>query len=181
MDFPLPKIIGDNLGAIIPFATFVLGWFGARWTMTKKERKDFEQKLFENGRDLMVAQQDRFQEFAATLAKYINKDGEPTFADFVEISTVGEKLLYQQKIVSDAILSGKVDTKTRDNTLLPSIIETVDRTLPNYYNTLRSIAKRRGFDYEGELRRANYESLYVVVEKYRPSISSDPHGAANIP
>ncbi len=161
-----PKFLTDNSSWIMPAVTFIAGWFGARFTMSKKERKDFEQKQFENGRDLMVAQHEKFQEFTAALSTYVAKKGEPTFDDFVKIATIGETYLYQQKIVSDAILAGKVDEKARDNTLVPSVIETVQKTIPQYYSVLQSIAKKRGFEYHGEFKRQNYESLFLVVEKY---------------
>jgi hypothetical protein len=166
------KAVTENFSVVVPFVTFVLGWFGARLSMTKKERKDFEQKQFENGRDLMLAQHGKFQEFAAALAKYVNKEGEPTFSDFLEIATVGETFLYQQRVTSDAILADKVDSQSRENTLVPSIVETLQKTLPNYYKVLQSIAKKRGFEYDGKLKRENYESLYIVVEKYGRQLPS---------
>src|ERR1700684_4215420 len=101
-----PKVLTDNAPWIVPIGTFVAGWLGARFTMSKKERRDFEQKQFENGRDLMVSQKEEFQEFTSALQIYINKDGDPTFDDFVKIATIGDRYLHQQKIVSDAILAG---------------------------------------------------------------------------
>lgn len=117
----------------------------------------------------MLAQHEKFQEFTSALQKYVAKDSEPTFDDFVQIATIGEKYFYQQKITSNAILAGKVDAHSRDSTLVPRLAETVNSNLPAYYRTLQSIAKRKGFPYSGELRRENYESLYAVVEKYSNS------------
>lgn len=150
----------------IPILTFVLGFFASRWTMTKKERKDLEQTEFENGKELMTARFDRFQEFATALAKYSGKASPVTFDDFMEISVVGEKYFYQQKIVSDAILSGKVDGRSRDDTLVPSIKESIEKSLPTFYQVLQAIAAKKGFEYHGKLERKNYESLYRVVEVY---------------
>ncbi|MGA2313661.1 MAG: hypothetical protein ABSF87_15015 [Xanthobacteraceae bacterium] len=155
------------IGAIgIPIVTFVLGFFASRWTMTKKERKDVEQKQFENSAELMTAQLNLYQEFTAALTKYNDKVGAVTFDDFYAIATTGEKYFYQQKIISDAILSGRVDNNARDNTLVPSIVQTVNKSLPAFYKTLQSIAQKKNFEYHGELRREDYESLYRVVEKY---------------
>jgi hypothetical protein len=168
-----PKFLTDNATWIVPIGTFVAGWFGARFTMTKKERRDFEQKQFENGRDLMAAQHEKYREFAMALSQYINKEGEPTLDDFFKIATAGDTYLYQQKIVGDAILSGKVDTLSRDNTLVPSISETVKKTIPQYYQVLQSIAKKRNYEYHGAYKRENYESLISVVEKYGQPSSDD--------
>lgn len=151
---------------LVPIITFVLGFVVSRFTMTLKERKDWEQKLFENGRGLTEAQNSRFQEFAAALHKYLNKAGEPTLDDFFEISTVGEKYFYQLKISSDAVLSGSVPADVRDNTLVPGIREAVTKSLPAFYSTLQAIAAKKKIRYSGELRRENYESMYAVVEKY---------------
>jgi hypothetical protein len=150
----------------VPIITFILGFFASRWTMTKKERADVSQKQFENAKSLMEAQNATFQEFTAALHKYANKKGKPSLTDFFDISTAGERYFYQQKITCDAILSDKVDASTRDNTLVPKIKESVERTLPDFYKTLQSIAGRREIEYEGTLKRSNYESMYAVVEKY---------------
>ena len=151
---------------IIPIVSFVLGFLVCRFTMSKKERKDYEQKLFENGRELMEAQSSRFQEFSSRLQRYINSSGDPTLDDFFDIAATGEKYFYQLKISSDAILSGKVDAGTRDNTLVPHIREAVQKSLPTFYSVLQAIAKKKGIEYRGKLERANYESVYAVVEKY---------------
>jgi hypothetical protein len=150
----------------IPIATFLLGFFTSRFTLSKKERVDVGQKKFENSKALMEAQNTTFQELSASLHKYANKRGKPSLTDFFDISTAGEKYFYQQKITCDAILSGKVDDSTRDNTLVPKIRESVERTLPDFYKTLKSIADKKEIEYEGKLVRSNYESLYLVVEKY---------------
>jgi hypothetical protein len=154
------------VAVVVPIATFLLGFFASRWTMTKKERKDFQQKQFENSKSLMESQLARFQEFSATLKKYIEKEGEPTLDDFYEVSTVGERYFYQQQVTSDAILAGNVDPNSRDNTLVPRIRETVQKSLPAFYEILKKIAKKKGFEYNGSLKRENYASIYAVVEKY---------------
>jgi hypothetical protein len=143
-----------------------VGFFVSRWTMTKKERKDYEQILYENGNDLMEKQNDTFQEFTKSLKMYIENKDTPTLDNFYQIATSGEKYFYQQKIASDAILTNKVDARVRDNTLVPSIKETVSKSLPEYYKSLKNISGKNGFRYTGELKRDNYESLYLVVEKY---------------
>ncbi|MBU0908591.1 MAG: hypothetical protein KKA54_20655 [Proteobacteria bacterium] len=156
----------DYEKVLIPIITFVLGFFFSRFTLSLSERKQYEQKLFENGIELMEAQNSRFQEFAAVLHKYINKTGEPTLDDFFDISTVGEKYFYQLKISSDAIIAGKVSKEVRDNTLMPNIKEAVTKSLPTFYSTLQAIAAKKNIVYNGELKRENYESMYYVIERY---------------
>lgn len=165
-DETLLDFLRDYEKVLFPIITFILGFLVSRFSMTLKERKDYEQKLFENGKGLMEAQNSRFQEFAAALQKYLNKTGEPTLDDFFEISTIGEKYFYQLKISSDAVLSGSVPTDVRDNTLVPGIKEAVTKSLPTFYSTLQLIAAKKNIAYSGELKRENYESMYSVVEKY---------------
>lgn len=165
-DGTLLDFLRDYEKALFPIITFVLGFIVSRFTMSLKERKDYEQKLFENGKGLMEAQNSQFQEFTAALQKYINKTGEPTLDDFFEISTIGENYFYQLKISSDAILAGKVATDVRDNTLVPAIKEAITKSLPIFYSTLQTIAAKKNILYRGKLKRENYESMYSVVEKY---------------
>ena len=156
----------DYEKAIFPILTFLLGFASSRFTMTMSERKQYEQKLFENGKQLLEAQNARFQELSSALQKYASRSGEPTLDDFFEVSTVGEKYFYQLEICSDAILLGKVDSETRDKTLVPRIRDAVKKTLPTFYEVLQSIASKRGIEYHGKLRREDYEGLFTVVEKY---------------
>ncbi len=150
----------------ISMITFVLGFLTSRFTMTKKERKDIEQKNFENAKDLAEKQNERFQDFATTLKKYISNKPNTTFDDFYSIATSGERYFYQQAITCEAIISGKVDPGFRDQTLVPKVRETVEKSLPTFYDILNEIAKEKGFAYDGKLVRKNYESLYQVAEKY---------------
>jgi hypothetical protein len=157
---------------VIPVLTFVLGFLTSRFTLTKKERKDVEQKQFETTKSLMESQNDRFQEFAGALAKYNAKTDDPTLDDFFVIATIGQKYFDQQIVTSEAILADKVDPALRNNSLIPKLVETVERILPAYYRTLRNIAERKGIRYDGVLDRKNYESLYLVVETYGKHLSA---------
>jgi hypothetical protein len=157
----------DNTSAFVPIITFILGFLVSRLTMSKKEKRDYEQKLFDNSKDLMIAQHDRFLEFSSTLRKYVSNQDNPTLEDFYEIAVNGEKYFYQLKIISDAILSNKVDMNSRDNTLVPKVKEAVEKVLPKFYDILTKIAQKNDFDYNGVLKRENYESLYKVSEKFR--------------
>jgi hypothetical protein len=125
-----------------------------------------DQQVFENGTDLMEKQNDRYNEFAEALNRYIVSNGSSTFDDFYAIATSGDKYFYQQQIISEAILADRVSKKMRDTTLVPSIAETINTTLPSYYRELDKIAKKNNFAYNGKFDRKKYESLYEVVEKF---------------
>jgi len=169
-------IAKDNFSPVQWFFGGAIGFLATRWTLTKKERLDAEQKLFENGRDLMLAQNARYQEFTNALQKYITKKKDPTFDDFLSIATAGDNYFHQLTIVSNAILAGKVDSHSRDATLVPRIEEAIKSNLPGYYSTLQSIAARKGYEYSGKLQRSQYQAIYAVVEKYgnmRPPIQDE--------
>ena len=151
---------------LLPIVTFMLGFIVSRFTMTKKERLDFAQVQFNNAKALMEARHARFQEFTTAMKRYATKTEEPDLDDFFQIATTGENYFYQLKITGDAILSGKVDSKSRDNTLVPAIEEAITKSLPTFYQTLQSIARRKDYSYHGVLKRENYESLYAAVEKF---------------
>lgn len=165
MNEALWSFLGDWKNIPVPVVTFVLGWFGSRWSLSKKERKDLEHRKYEISKNLMVDQHARFQEFTSCLNEYLQAE-QATSDLFVKIATSGERYFYQQKITANAILSDQVDAHARDNTLVPKIEEAVHKNLPNYYDVLCRVAKRSGFTFEGKLKRENYEELYRVIEKY---------------
>lgn len=146
--------------------TFILGFFASRLTMTRKEKNDVAQANFQNSKELMERQEETYQGYVSAIRGYIDCLDEDGLDHFFNISTLGETYFYQLKIASDAILSGRVDPVARDNTLLPKIREAVSRTLPDHYKTLQEIAKKKGFRYNGHLRRQDYEGIYSLVEKY---------------
>jgi hypothetical protein len=143
----------------------VLGFFGARFWFTKKERVDFEQKNYENSTSLVDLHKRAFDGYAAAIQFYC-ATSEPTFDIFTAIATQGDVYFYQAGLMCAAILSNKVDPQLRDHVLLPKIASLAHKTLPDHYETLQTIAKRKGFAYGGELRRQNYTSIFTVVEKY---------------
>lgn len=155
-----------TLDIVVPIGTFVLGFFVSRFTLSKRDQKDIQQRLFENSKALVAENEARYQEFCGAIKRYAEGSGPPTLDDFHQITAAGERYFTQQKITADAIFAGNVDDKTRDHTLVPGIKETIERSLPRYYESLKNIAQKHDLPYSGELRRENYESLYSVVEKY---------------
>ena len=150
----------------VPFATFVLGFLTSRFTMSKKERADTSRAAFQDTRALMERQEQTFQAYASAINSYLTATSDSEVDHFLSIATTGETYFYQLKIACDAILSGNVDEVSRDNTLLPKIREATLETIPQHYETLKDISKKKKFNYSGELRRENYRSLYATIEKF---------------
>ncbi|MGY4418655.1 flagellar biosynthesis chaperone FliJ [Bradyrhizobium sp. JR6.1] len=69
----LIAFVTANFAPLQLAAGAVLGFLATRFTMTKKERLDFRRQLSENGKSLMLAQQERYRDFMDTFEKYLNK------------------------------------------------------------------------------------------------------------
>ena len=145
---------------------FVLGFITSRFTMTKKERKDYKAKLQDNSNSMLKSLDEQFQKFTLALREYTSIEGAPTSLEFYKVATTGEGYFTQMKMICDSILSGNVDSQSVMNTHRQNVKEVVDKSLPAFYQTMQEIAEATGIDYQGELKRENYESIYVVYEKY---------------
>lgn len=156
----------EYLGKVtVPIVTFVAGFLVSRFTQTKAQRREDEDRKFGRAQELQHAHEAKFQRFCEALQAYIAAQ-DPGLDEFHLVATTGQSYLDQMKLISDAILSENVPAGGRDGTLVRLVLECADRTLPQYYGALRDIAERNTFAYSGELRRENYESIYAVVAKY---------------
>lgn len=153
---------------VLPVATFVAGFIISRFTLTKKDRKDIEQKNFENTAKLLEQHDLAYTGYTQAIDDYASAQS-PDAANFLEIATKGDRYFDQIHAMSTAILSDKVDANSRENHLLPKIRAVADRTLSSHYGILESIAKKQGFVYSGELRRSDYNAIFSIMEKYGPS------------
>jgi len=151
---------------VTAFISFVLGFFASRFTMSKKERKDYSLKLQENSNKLSVDLDEKFQIFTAAIGVYNQKKFSPDPNDFFEIATKGESYFAQCRAICDSILSGIVDKKSIENTHLPIVKDVIEKSLPVFYDTLQDISKKNSIQYDGILKKENYKSIYEVYDKY---------------
>lgn len=152
----------------LPVGGFVVGFLTSRWTLSKKERKDFEQKNYENTTALIAQFDAAYDAYTRALRAYIEA---PTAngSDFYEVATKGDRYLVIINLISGAILSDKVDTQLRDEVLLAKVRDAFARTLPQHYEALQKIAAKHGFAFSGELRREDYGAIYGVIDKFGPT------------
>lgn len=151
---------------LVPIAaSFVLGLLVPRFWLTKKDRRDLEQKNYENTTRLIEQHDGAYDEYAKAISAYTAAPGVDAGA-FVEIATKGDRYLYQLNLLAAAILSGKVDERVRDEVLFPKVRRAAAETLPDRYATLKEVAEKHGIPYEGELRRSDYGAIYSVVERF---------------
>lgn len=155
------------LAVVGMLGTLLLG-FLARFSMTPKERKDVEQKNYENAVKVVDTHKDAYRDYAAAMTAYCSADP-PTVEAFDWLSAAGDAYFHQIGLMCDAILSGKVDPQIRDNTWLPKIKVAFEKTLPNHYATLEAQAAKHAWPWKGELRRSDHESIHAVVERYSGS------------
>lgn len=167
----------------LPILTFIAGALLSRFTMSKAERTSSLQVKSQQAAALAGLQNDRSIELMTALAAYARKKTKPTLKDFLSVSSAANRFLYQQKVIADAIMAGTVDPVSRDNTLMPSLIETAERLIPRIYGDLKEIAEKNKLPYPDDFKRENYEGIYSAVEKYGdcvPVRASRPR-AANRP
>ena len=149
----------------LPIGTFIGGFLVSWLTLSKKDRLEHKQRLYKNAKELSDEQETAYNEFISALSEYISAN-EPTMKMFIKISTTGDNYFRRLKSTAEAIMNDSVDSLIRDETLLPMLKEAVVKNLPTYYEVLNKISSKKGFDYHGELRRSNYESIFSAVEKY---------------
>lgn len=179
LDAETIKQCSTQVNLWLPAATFVAGLFATRFTMSKSERFNANQAKFTLTKEMAKARHEAYLELKSALHLYAEQAGKPTLQDFLEISGKAQTYLYQQKLIADAILSDKLDTVSRDETLIPSLCETANKTIPSVYKTLKSIADKNGLPYPDEFERSNYMSIFSAIERYAPSSALMPPAANN--
>lgn len=151
---------------LVPMLTFLLGFCISRFTMSKKEKVDYKVKLQEMSNSLSDTLDERYDEFVSALAAYVNKKGKPSFTDFFNISSTGERYFSAMTTICNSINTGCLDKKTIVNTYIPKIKELVEKTLPQHYEALQEISKKKNFAYSGKLEECNYKSIYEVYQRW---------------
>lgn len=166
------KVAGDAVdwGAykeLVPVLTFVLGFLAARFTLSKKERFDVSAQKQSRAEQLAKDREAAFQEFYASMQVMANKEVPLTLDDFAAVDRSGGKYFGAIVRICDAILADQLPNQGVRNTMLQTVKEAIERSLPDFYRTLRDIAKSLSLSYGGEFRRMDYESVFVVYEKFR--------------
>lgn len=149
----------------LPLLTGIVGWFGNQFWMSKKDRKDLEQKNYENATSLRDNHDKAYDAYTKALADY---DAAPNadVTNFVEIARAGDRYFLQLNFLCAAIMSGKVDASVRDDVMLAKIKAAADRTIPHHYKSLSDISQKHGFTHPSEFSREDYNAIYAVVERY---------------
>ncbi|MET3526478.1 hypothetical protein [Phenylobacterium koreense] len=158
---PLWLTILSAVGALL------IGLLG-RFTLSKKDKKDLEQKNYENSMKIIESHESSYKTYTQALSTYSDSD-DPSFDDFMKLASAGDLYFHHAGMMCNAILSGKVDESIRDNTWLPKIKLIFERLLPAHYEVLQGQATKKGYPYTGKMRRQDHESIYAVVEKFSNS------------
>jgi len=150
------------------------GFLVSRFTLSKAERKTVEQQMYENADKHAGRRAEKYKAFSDVLLQYCNKADAPTLDDFFAISTAGDNYFNELRAIADAVLAGKIDKGMRDNTFVPDVHLALQKNVPLYYETLTSIAEKVGLTFNGGFERKNFESMYLVVEKFGLSLDNAP-------
>lgn len=78
----------------LPVGGFIAGFFTSRWTLTKKDRKDVEQKNFENTAKLIEQHDAAYAEYTKALTAYFDAP-RAVLDNFVDIATKGDRYFIQ--------------------------------------------------------------------------------------
>lgn len=155
---------------VIPVATFLIGnvcgFVATRFTMPADKKQEMKDRRHEIGKNHQMEVDKRFIEFCNAMARYVAKKGPATLDDFQSISMSGDMYFSYLKIVSDAVMNGNVEDYTRRHVFVPALCEALEKNIPQYYGMLQTIADRMGTSFTGRFERANYESIFLAVEKY---------------
>lgn len=146
----------------------LVGFVISRFTLSKKEAKDVQLGNYGNTERLIDEHDRSYDAYSNALAAYVTR-AEPTIENFIAIATCGDRYFDRLNQISSAILGGNVDPQMRDDLLLPKVRSAVERTVPDHFDTLQKIAKKRGIQNPAELRRSDFTALYAVVETYGPT------------
>ncbi|MGE0008354.1 MAG: hypothetical protein AB7S92_22595 [Parvibaculaceae bacterium] len=164
----------------MPAITFavgtVIGFFISRFTLSKSERLDHKQRLYENGLAHKKEKEERYKQFTNAIQSYISKKQKKskiTLDDFQAISTAGDLYFGELKSIAIAIQGENIDKESRP-TFVTSIVEALQKNILVYYNVLQAISDKIDAPYSGEFKRSNYECLFEVAEKYAPNEALPP-------
>jgi hypothetical protein len=152
----------------------VSGFLVSRFTMSKAERKTYEQSIYENSINHTRELETRYSIFTGALSKYIAEKGNTSLDSFLSIANAGDLYFSELKIICDAILNNKIDSGTRDRTFVPKVVEAIEKNIPLYYKTLQDISNKVGGSYKGAFDRENYQSIIQVSEKYGRLVPNRP-------
>ncbi|WP_312597806.1 hypothetical protein [Brevundimonas sp.] len=149
----------------VPLVSALGGVILGRFSMSKKERADIDQKNYENSVKATETHDVAYKAYVAALAAYGSAD-DPTMDQFLALSSTGDSYFTQIARMADTIISGRVDVSMRDATWLPKIKVAYEKLLPAHYGALQAQARKKNYSYTGKLRRSDHESIYSVAEKF---------------
>ena len=158
-----------TVNALMFLVGTLFGLIASRLTMTKAERKSYQQTIYDNGLNLSRELEQKYKVFCDTLQAYASKRGKITLEDFRLVSTAGDMYFGELKVICEAILTGKIDADSRDRNFVPRVTEALQKNIFLYYDTLKDIAIKCKTTYVGEFSPKNYQGIIEVVEKYAPT------------
>jgi len=159
------SIFGNIVFDIWSIILFLLGFFVSRYTQSKREKCQTSMDLSTRSESLIEKLDLKYKVFAIALNKFSKKKNQ-NINDFCEISITGESYIEQVRIICTAILNNTLDAAATKNNILSKIRDVAMITLPKYYDTLKYIAKRKGFQYNGEIKKEQNKCIIKVLYKY---------------
>lgn len=147
------------------FIGFFAGFFVQRFTLTADKKRDLHQKKHDNCVQLEKIHSERYAAYVAALSAYSENQDSAGFTEFVKISSAGDQYFSHLALFCEAALDGHLTTTSKES-LVALARRCVDDILPLHFSTLDDLAKKRGFVWKGKLRRADFQAIYAVVERF---------------
>lgn len=163
-------IFGTQLPLAVVLAAFTLLGVALplafNWAfMSRKDRTEANQTRFENAADLLAKQTDRSNEFTSALAKAVRKP-KPAIEDIHAVMSTGEAYFQTIRVMSQAVLEGRVTDSARDRDFVPKISDALLKNIPLYYKTLAAKCTDYGIPYDGAFRESDYEGPLLVADRH---------------
>lgn len=156
-----------TLTIIVGVLGLFLGQFVPKW----KDRKDHDQDNLKNTEGLIAKHESNFAAYTECIEKCLAANP-VTVELFTNLATAGTRYFDHINVIAGVIMSGQVNPQIRDGSLLPKIRAVANKTLQFHYETLAKIAAKNGFVWNGRLRKADYQSIFDVAEKF--GLEGDP-------
>lgn len=150
----------------IPIATFVLGFFISRYTLTRDQKATLNQEYFKNSQELKDKHNRFFTEYADAIGAYVKSTDDLRFDVFHSVAVAGDRYFGSINNLAEAVLSKKVDAQIEKGSFVPTICRAARESLPKHFETLRTIADKLGIPYSGELDRSEHRATFAVLEKF---------------
>ncbi|WP_300535767.1 hypothetical protein [uncultured Mameliella sp.] len=144
------------------------GFIISRFTRSRSERDNHEQRLFDNSDRLKRAKDEKYSAFVKALTEAVEARGSGSFtlSNFHHVASGGDLYFSELRNIADACLTGQVSKVSRQDTFIPALREASEKSIPAFYRRLTELSEDLGVEYDAHYDPNNYTSIMKAVEKF---------------